>query len=265
MDEELSQLLQAIQDSPKYRHIHPGLVERIGAEELKKGRKHKDAIKATKNKLHQVGGAYLGQKQVYDKWFAELKASSNNPEQLKASCRKIMQRHTSTKERLPILEGFYDRIFTELPEIHSVLDVACGLNPLTIPWMPLAKGAKYFACDIYRDMSTFIDDVIPLLGLKGKAELCDIITAPPTQQVDLALILKTIPCLEQVDKHAGKRLLDTINAKYLVVSFPAKSLGGKEKGRVENYGERFGVLVEGRGWEVEKFEFEMELVFRVIK
>lgn len=265
MDEALSQLFQAIQNSPKYRHIHPGLIKRIGTEELKKGRKLKDAIKAAKNKLHQVGGAYLDQKQDYDKWLAELKASSNDPAELKVTCRKIMQHHTSTKERLPILEDFYESIFAQLPKIHSVLDVACGFNPLSIPWMSLAKGAKYFACDIYQDMVAFIDGVIPLFGLNSKAEQCDVITSPPTQQVDLALILKTIPCLEQVDKHAGKRLLDTINAKYLVVSFPAKSLGGKEKGMVENYGERFGALVEGRGWEVKRFEFDEELIFLVRK
>ena len=66
-----------------------------------------------------------------------------------------------------------------------------------------------------------------------------------------------------MDKQAGERLLEAVNARYIVVSFPAKSLGGREKGMVKNYAERFGELVERKGWEAEKFEFETELVFLV--
>ncbi|TES88736.1 MAG: 16S rRNA methyltransferase, partial [Anaerolineales bacterium] len=51
MTDDLSQLLNAVLESAKYRHVHPELVERIGAAELEKGRKLKEAIKATKNKL----------------------------------------------------------------------------------------------------------------------------------------------------------------------------------------------------------------------
>jgi len=263
MTDDLSQLLNAVLGSAKYRWVQPGLVERIGAAELGKGRKLKEAIKATKNKLHQIGGAYFSGVHEYEKWYDTLRNSANEPAQLKAACREIMAAHTSTQERLPILEEFYATIFARLPEIQSVLDIACGLNPLAIPWMPLPKDASYYAYDIYQDMVAFIAEVIPLFGLDGKADTCDVITSPPNQQVDLALILKTIPCLEQVDKQAGERLLDAVNARYVVVSFPAKSLGGREKGMVKNYVERFKELVEGKGWEAEKLEFETELVFIV--
>ena len=68
-----------------------------------------------------------------------------------------------------------------------------------------------------------------------------------------------------MDKQAGERLLDAINARYLVISFPAKSLGGRDKGMVENYGERFTGLVKGKGWGMEQIAFESELVFIVEK
>jgi 16S rRNA (guanine(1405)-N(7))-methyltransferase len=263
MTDDLSRLLTAVLRSPKYHHVHPGFIERIGAAELAKGLKLRAAVKATKNKLHQVGGAYFTTKFGYDLWFRALKESAGEPHIQKVACREILMLHASTQERLPILDEFYETIFSELPKVESILDVACGLNPLTIPWMPLDKGTRYYACDIYRDMVAFLNRCLPLFGLEGRAEVCDAIAAPPSQTVDLAFILKAIPCLEQVDKDAGTRLLDSINARHIVVSYPVSSLGGRAKGMTENYEASFIGLIEGRGWEVKKLLFKTELVFIV--
>jgi 16S rRNA (guanine(1405)-N(7))-methyltransferase len=263
MGKQLEDLVQAVLGSTKYRYVNPALVARIGEDELAKGRRFKEAVKATKNKLHQVGGAYQVEPLRYLDWQERLSAARDDPQAFKATCREMMGAHASTRERLPILEEFYDRLFAELPPISSVLDVACGLNPLAIPWMPLQPGAHYHACDIYTDLVVFLGEFMGLLPVEGQAELCDLAADPPTQPVDLALVLKTIPCLEQIDKHAGERLLDGLQAKYLVVSFPAQSLGGREKGMRESYAARFGELTAGRGWGLQRFEFETELAFLV--
>ena len=41
-----------------------------------------------------------------------------------------------------------------------------------------------------------------LAGLDGRAEVRDVIHNPPQEPADLALLLKTLPCLEQVEKGA---------------------------------------------------------------
>jgi 16S rRNA (guanine(1405)-N(7))-methyltransferase len=174
-----------------------------------------------------------------------------------------MGHHASTRERLPFLEEFYMTCLAGLPPVNSVLDVACGLNPLSIPWMGLANGAHYTAVDIYRDMMGFISDALALLPVNGSSLTGDVITACPTQPVDLALILKTIPCLEQIDKSAGERLLDTIQAEAMLVSFPMRSLGGRDVGMAENYEKRFLEIASGKRWRVKRYEFQNELVFRV--
>ena len=51
-----------------------------------------------------------------------------------------------------------------------MLDVACGLNPLAIPWMNLAPNATYHAIDIYEDMMRFLGKAVNLLGVQGNAE-----------------------------------------------------------------------------------------------
>lgn len=265
MDDPLGKLIDAVIESPKYEHIYRGLIERIGRDELAKGRKLKEAVKATKNKLHQVGGAYLGGQIPYDRYLARLGECRDDPEGFESLCLDILQSHASSRERLPILNKFYTTIFASLPPFSSVLDVACGLNPLMIPWMNLAANTSYFACDIYGDMIEFVQGVMDLLPIVGVAETCDVIARPPSDEVDLALVLKTIPCLEQVDKQAGERLLSGLNAKYILVSFPARSLGGREKGMLATYEARMLALMEGKNWSMEKFEFETELAFLIHK
>ena len=82
--------------------------------------------------------------------------------------------------------------------------------------------------------------------------------------VDLALLLKTLPVLAQVDKTAVPRLLDSLQAHYLLISFPAKSLGGRNKGMVENYEAQFYQWATGRNWQIKRFEFASELAFLIV-
>jgi 16S rRNA (guanine(1405)-N(7))-methyltransferase len=114
-------------------------------------------------------------------------------------------------------------------------------------------------------MVDFIAGFLALIGMRGRAEVCDLVHAPPGHRVDLALVLKTIPCLEQIDRSAGRRLLETLNADHLLVSFPARSLGGRDKGMPVNYEEHFRELIAGTGWTVHRFEFATELAFLVSK
>jgi 16S rRNA (guanine(1405)-N(7))-methyltransferase len=264
-DETLDRLVAAVRQSAKHGRICEALIRRVGADELGKRRSLKDAIKATKNKLHQVGGAYLDERMPYDRWLDQLRGAAQNPDDLRAVCREVMRHHASTAERLPILNSFYATLLADLPPIRSVLDVACGLNPLAMPWVPLAPGAAYYAYDIYQDMIGFVGAWMALIGVHGHAQARDVMQFNPPEKADVALILKTIPCLEQIDKAAGLRLLESIQADTLIISFPVRSLGGHNKGMAANYEAHLRDLLAGQPWTMERFEFETELSFRVKK
>ncbi len=257
---DLDALVAAVLESRKYRAVAPEFVRKLAAEEAGKTRSFKEAVKATKNWLHQVAGAYLSAPPDYDSWLDRL-ASGDAPE----VCRALMQTHASTRERLPIIDRFYRETLAEIAPIYSILDVACGLNPLAIPFMPLARDAVYYACDIYTDLADFLNRAFPLLGLRGEAWAADLTQTLPQQSVDLALIVKAIPCLQQIDKGIGARLLDQIRADHLLVSYPAQSLGGRGKGMRATYEAQFAELVAGRGWSVRRFDFPTELAFLITK
>ena len=260
---DLQKLIAAVISQEKYRSIFPSLVEKIASTELSKGRSFKESVKATHAKLHQVGSSYQEKGIDYPYWLQELRALPDPmvKESVQGFCRAMMQQHASTRERLPLLDGFYSTVLKKVQPIHSVLDMACGLNPLAIPWMPLASDSRYYASDIYRDLIDFLSIFFQYAGVQGKAELCDLSSTIPAAEVQLALLLKTLPCLEQLDKSIGPRLLEGIRAEHILVSFPIRSLSGRNKGMHATYSAHFQEIISGWKGQVEEFHFPNELVY----
>jgi 16S rRNA (guanine(1405)-N(7))-methyltransferase len=261
-DQALDSLAGSIAATAKYKYVSPELVRSIGARELAKGQSLKSAVKATKSKLHQVGSAYQAGRIDYGQALRTLH-EADSIDEWRAGCCDIMRLHASTRERLPILDHFYDTVLADIPAPRSVLDIACGLNPLASSWMPLAEGTSYVAYDIYADMMDFLVDYLALAGLNGRAQVRDIIHQPPQETADLALLLKTLPCLEQVEKGSAARILDAVQARHMLISYPVSSLGGRQKGMVANYDAQFEALLAGRQWTAQRFLFSTELVFLV--
>jgi 16S rRNA (guanine(1405)-N(7))-methyltransferase len=264
---QLDQLVKAVLKSSKYRNVCEDLIENIGMCELSKRKNLKIAVKCTKNKLHQIGGAYFLKKPNYGFWLEKLRKTkkSGNEDLFRKTCAEIMSYHYSTRERLNILDQFYTRIFSLLPSVQSIMDVACGFHPLSIPWMPMSAKVKYYAYDVYKDMISFLNEFMVINNVQGYAEVRDVTQHAPEITTDLAFILNTIPCLEQIDKMAGLKILESINANFLAVSFPAQTLGGREKNMLKHYEARFNKLTQGKDWVIQRLEFGSELVFLVAK
>jgi len=261
---QLEELVVSVARSPKYRGICPELVRGIGARELDANDDLREATKQTKTKLHQVIGIYRGTRPDYAAVLAALRRTGS-PDETRAACFSGMRLHRSTKERLPILTRFYQETLGGIESPRTVLDIACGLDPLAIPWMPLSPGATYLAFDADADITAFVGDALPLMGVQGSATACDVTTSPPRQRADLALVLKVLPCLEQLRRGAGERLLDALDAEYLLVSFPTRGVSGRDRGMAEHYERSFLELASGRPWQVQRFEFPGELAFLVRK
>lgn len=264
----LDRLADEIKASTKYRHVARDLICDVGAIEIAKRDNYKEAVKATRNKLHQVCGAYIDLAPHYHEWLADMKQvrESDSIKALQPICRRLMSGHASTRERIPILEDMYATVLLQLPPIHSVLDIACGFNPLAIPWMPLQPGTSYTVIDVFEDLMSFLGEFITLCGHIPNTYAHSVTNVDlPSIRVDLALVLKTIPCLEQIDRRAGLSLLEHINADNILVSFPVQSLGGRSKGMAENYDAHFRSLIMNKPWSCRRIDFAGELVFLVTK
>jgi len=281
-------VIAAVLDAPKYRNLAPDLVRAVAVRELAAHRGVKAAIKGTKSKLHQVAGAYVEQRIAPAVWLDRLRSCEPAPgardagaalvqaglanprfahlgDQFLHGAIDLMARHASTRERLPILQRFYAETLVDLPPICSVLDAGCGLNPLALPWMPLAADAAYYASDIDRMLISFIAQYLALIGVPGEAHVRDQATNPGGPRVDLALALKLLPVLEQLERGAAARFLDALDAPFILVSYPARSLGGYARGMHVAYERQFAALASGKGWDIRRFVFPGELAFLIKK
>jgi 16S rRNA (guanine(1405)-N(7))-methyltransferase len=257
----LDEIVSAVAAAKKYRFVCRDTLYRIAERELANYHNIKAATKATKRRLHQVYGAFE-QDWDYDTAYQQLEEAyqQGTGSEIKAACRHVMELHSSTRERLPILDRFYQDIFEVTGQPSSILDAGCGLNPLALPWMDLPAGARYLALDIDAARVDFLNRYLSLAGYEPLARCQDVLSHPPADRADVALLLKMSPTLERQGTGATLRLIEQLDAHHIVVSYAVKSLGGREKGMLETYEQHFRELVSDRDWSIEKLVFETELV-----
>lgn len=258
---DLDEVVAAVLSSRRYRGVDPAVVRRLARRYGPADVRPAEAIKRTKRALHQIFGAYLPQPPRYARILAALTAAPDEPGRRQV-LRGAMAQHASTRERLDHLEAFAAGLTARLGVPGSVLDVACGLQPLASPWW-LRPGVEYHAWDIDRDLVAFVGAGLEHLGLLPHVATVDLLAAPAWPRTEVALVLKTLPCLEQQQAGASDALLDAIPAPRLVVSFPTRSLGGRAKGMGRTYAQGFEARLASRGWSADRFEVGPELVYVV--
>ena len=256
------QFIAKVQESAKCAQLDAGLVSQIAREELRNQKDWRSALKTTRTRLHRLTGAFLTPKIDYAQWIENFKSlSRENAEQFKKASASMMKLHFSTKERLPFLDSFFVTCLQSLGPLTSVLDLACGFNPLAIPWMPLAANSVYYACDVVDPLIVFLGEFFSFTGQTGSAFTCNLLRTIPQQHVQVAFMLKLLPILDQVDPDASGNLLEQVNADHLLISYPSKSLGGRQKGMKLTYAQHFERITAGKGFQIRSFEFSNEIAY----
>ena len=262
---EVAEVVAQLRSSRKYRDLADPALRRVARWALR-GRRGHQAVKAAKRKLHQVYGAYMdpGALEAAERAAEALAGGGLTVAQRRSTCLDVLRRHASTAERIPFLEEFYADLTAGLPPVRSVLDLACGLNPFALPWLDLPEGTEYLAVDVNTRLARLFDSLSGAwpVSLAGLAH--DLVDGPPPVAADVALLLKAVPCLEQQEAGAGRRLLAALQAPVVVLSFPARSLGGRDKGMRRTY-ERLLADLAGQEWEIEVRTYPTETVYRLTR
>ena len=213
-------LFDKLSSNKKYSDVCPDTIRRVISECEGRYKKSKDMEKAVREKLHGITSAFneLGgdvQREVYALEFGDDRALTD-----------ILKRHASTRERLPLsaMDALYAKIFETTGRPTSILDLACGLNPVYL--------LHRFDCDVVGvDISKSCVSLIPN-GVWGDL-LCE--NAIPQERFHIALLFKILPLLERQKSGSAMDVMNRIDAEYLVVSFPTRTLGGRNVGMEDNY------------------------------
>ncbi|MGP4110534.1 16S rRNA (cytidine(1402)-2'-O)-methyltransferase [Streptomyces sp. 4N509B] len=225
----VEELARRILAAGKYRHLDEGFVHRLAGEALDRCRDRTQALKYAKRKLHQAFGAFLTG-QPAEAVAAVGAAVTEDRLSLRDACRTAMRAHASSAERLADLEAFYEQVAAWCGTPRSVVDLACGLNPLAMPWMRLAPDCSYWFCDVDASLVAALrglETVLPAARLTGEPR--DLVAAPPRVSADVALVLKTLTTVEQQSGGAAGRILAALDCEHVVVSLPRRSLSGRRE------------------------------------
>jgi 16S rRNA (guanine(1405)-N(7))-methyltransferase len=249
--DEVEAVVVAVGSSRRYRDVDPGAVARVAREELARSRSVPEAVKRTKRRLHQAVGAFRAPSGPVSARIAALRAAWHgrlDDPALREACATRLAAHASTRERVPHLAELYAGAWVACGGAPgSLLDLGCGIGPLALPWMGLSPIARYVAVDADGDALALVDGFLSIVGqphdvvaadLAGEVPLPDAIPA-----VDVAILLKLVPTLDRRDPAAAGRLLAAARARHCVVSFPARSLGGRARGMEGTYRARLEALV----------------------
>jgi len=259
------ELVQKILGSRKYRDLQllPETIQDLIAQESMRYPDAKSMQESVRQKLHQLTALYLGDPD-YKKALQELNTIQGEADLLDFA-RRMLTAHTSSRERLPYLQEFYRTLFQQVGTPHSILDLACGLNPFALPMLNLDRNITYCAYDIHQPRVNLLNSFFRKTDYpQAHAEQRDILVSPPTQKAEVAFFFKEAHRMDQRRKGSNRVLWEALQVNILLVSLPCRDIG-----KTHDMRERMRNLVtealQGKSWPVEEILFEDEIVFCIHK
>ncbi len=238
---DIAKLVELVKDKPELRGLddtfvehrlldyiegHEEFVEKYeqcrDVDQFTRTQEYEDMLKSVRKTLREVFGMFILDEDM------ESAMEDLEEDQSLANHMAMLSKHRSAKERLPFYEQVYEEIVERTGPFDSVLDVACGLNPFSYPFIP--GEPEYHACDISPELCDHINAYFDLRGIEGDAFVLDLLSFDPERlpETDVCFMFKTLDSVESLERDYSRVLFDVIPADYFVVSFARQSLGGNE-------------------------------------
>jgi 16S rRNA (guanine(1405)-N(7))-methyltransferase len=263
----IEDLIEDIRSSAKYRRMNlpDSTLRDLLERELAVQPGPKAAVDAVRKKLHNIIAPYLGDADFPEAArLLENAFASGDASAVQGACASVLASHASTRERLSILDAFYPRLFELTGRPNTVLDLACGLNPFSFPWMGLPDGVHYHAYDIIPARVELINHYFSLQGLEPLAEVRDVLVSPPEIEADVAFLFKEAHRMEQRQRGCSRPFWQALRVRWLLVSLPPSNLTGR-RDLVEKQRRLVAEALEGLPWRMVELMFANEMVFCVEK
>ena len=264
--DDIEAMTQRVLGSRKYASMNlpPETVKDLIRQEIAAGKSPKDVEKSMREKLHQIIAPYLGDPDYAAEEELLLKAHAEGDDAVLNWCLRMLSVHTSSRERIPHMEEFYQAVFSHIGTPESILDVACAFNPFAFPWMGLPKTTAYHAYDLHAPRVNLINSFFKVYGMEPLAETKDILINPPDVEADAAFFFKEAHRFESRKKGCNRDFWISLPVKIIVVTLPAENLTGQHQMR-----DRQRSLIEkntdGLGWNIAETEVAGEMIFFIEK
>lgn len=218
-------------------------------------------VKAVRRKLHNIMAPYLEEldyAQASD-WLKQLSPDSENAV-VREICQRILSSHASSRERIPFLDTFYEQIYQVIGKPATILDLACGFHPFSLPWMNLAPESRFYAYDIHQPRVLLINQFLDAMGYPPLAELRDVLVNPPQQQADAAFLFKETHRMEKRSPGCSRPFWQALQVRHLLVSLPSTDLSGSHD-LAEKHRTLVNEIITGLPWKLTEIVFPNEIIF----
>jgi 16S rRNA (guanine(1405)-N(7))-methyltransferase len=286
----IDQILRQVKENKKYKTIADAVViteikKYLNSQQIKNFEEiTKEDIKKIRSKLHKAYSSFQTKKKnKRDLYLEDLRGlldiknpSSKESNKINEINNNLLSITLSTKERLNSYNKIYKQIFEITGTPDSIIDLGCGLNPLSYPLIELdnMKSITYLAYDIDEEDTKFLNEYFKIMkkqnnNFKGKADILDIRDLDKIKRLprsDIIFLFKVIDILNQSEKDYkfSEELIKNLikKTKSLIVSFPTKTITRKQM----NYPNRkwFELMLERNDLIFQTIEIENE-IFYVIK
>jgi 16S rRNA (guanine(1405)-N(7))-methyltransferase len=239
----------------KYLSNHLNYIPKLSN---KKSTEYKSIIKHVRSKSHDIYEIFQTNK------TKERKKIIDDIKKLeKTDVLPLLDTHISTKERIPLYEELFKKIFSITGIPQSILDIGCGLNPVSIPFMEIdIKKIKYYACEMSQDDIDIIKKFFDKFQINGETFSCNLVTSYDcllNYKCDICFAFKLFDVLESQKKNISYKIIESIKCKYLVASFATINIKNEKMRREKiSYFERF---IKKLGYSFKSLCLENELFY----
>lgn len=234
-----TEIYEELLKSKKYADITPDVLTRVCRDAVLRYSKKKDALKYAKTELHIINDSYL----LNDCHKNAAKLIAAYKEKNILSDREfsfaLLNLHASSKERVNNVEEIYLFLSSYINENTVLGDIGCGFNPFALPFLPV-KPLKYYAYEINGETVDVLNTYFHTANNADyHADALDAVTHTPEMHFDTVFLFKLLPVLQQQKKGRAFTILEELSFDSAIISFPIKSLSGKEKGMESHYSSFF--------------------------
>ena len=222
---------------------HPDLIQKIAEQhpehDVTRLSDYKRVLKETKKQVYYRLRQYQRDRETQEQAHARLAAlvaEEAPPSEVEPAVQQLLQTHVSTRERAPVYPAFYRRLFDLVEPPRTVLDLGCGLHPLSYPFHnPETRPEVYVALDRAEKSTNVVATLAPYVHPARLVAVCqdlgqmswaDYTDAGPST-FDLAFLLKLVPVVHRLQPEAVENLM-AVPARYLLVTASTEALTRRE-------------------------------------
>ncbi|MDM8522329.1 hypothetical protein QUF80_03065 [Desulfococcaceae bacterium HSG8] len=213
------------------------ILKRYPDEDITRLRDYKAVIKDVRKKIYYHLRQYQSDREksreLREKLEQQISASADI-KHIRQITDELLLTHISTKERADHYPVFYEKLSELIARPRTILDIGCGIHPLSYPFEKEKGPDIYVATDRDPDvidiLTTFAPCIKParliplcadIAGIKAADYLTDY--AP----FDIAFMLKLVPVLHRQHKEVLP-LLAEVPARRILLTASAESMTRKE-------------------------------------